>query len=89
MQEMDEQRIRHLAKGYCQFSDIEKKVLPIISKCLDGITAAGNKIDEKQVGPSPPLLPRHIRFKTVSFLPVKCWLKPLQDAGFLQRNLEF
>lgn len=46
---MDEQRIRHLAEGYCQFSDIEKKVLPIISKCLEGITAAGNKINEKQV----------------------------------------
>lgn len=49
LQEMDEQRIRHLAEGYCQFSDIEKKVLPIISKCLEGITAAGNKIDAKQV----------------------------------------
>lgn len=49
MQEMDEQRIRHLAEGYCQFSDIEKKVLPIISKCLEGIAAAGNKINEKQV----------------------------------------
>uniref|UniRef100_H3CS60 Thyroid hormone receptor interactor 10 n=1 Tax=Tetraodon nigroviridis TaxID=99883 RepID=H3CS60_TETNG len=48
MQEMDEQRIRHLAEGYCQFSDIEKKVLPIISKCLEGIAAAGNKINEKQ-----------------------------------------
>ncbi|TNM85296.1 hypothetical protein fugu_007567 [Takifugu bimaculatus] len=48
MQEMDEQRIRHLAKGYCQFSDVEKKVLPIISKCLEGIAAAGNKINEKQ-----------------------------------------
>lgn len=49
MQEMEEQRIRHLAKGYCQLSDIEKNVLPIISKCLEGIAAAGNKINEKQV----------------------------------------
>ena len=49
LQEMDERRIRRLAEGYCQFSDIEKKVLPIISKCLDGISAAGAKIDEKQV----------------------------------------
>lgn len=49
MQDMDERRIRRLAEGYCQFSDIEKKVLPIISKCLEGITAAGRKIDEKQV----------------------------------------
>lgn len=49
MQDMDERRIRRLAEGYCQFSDIEKKVLPIISKCLEGITTAGKKIDEKQV----------------------------------------
>lgn len=49
MQEMDEQRIRHLAEGYCRFSAIEKKVLPIITKCLEGIAAAGNKINERQV----------------------------------------
>lgn len=49
MQEMDQRRVQHLAEGYCQFSDIEKKVLPIISKCLEGITAAGKNIDEKQV----------------------------------------
>uniref|UniRef100_A0A8C5D9H8 Cdc42-interacting protein 4 homolog n=1 Tax=Gouania willdenowi TaxID=441366 RepID=A0A8C5D9H8_GOUWI len=48
LQEMDERRIRRLAGGYCQFSDIEKKVLPIISKCLEGISAAGGKVDEKQ-----------------------------------------
>lgn len=49
MQEMDQRRVQQLADGYCQFSDIEKKVLPIISKCLEGITAAGKNIDEKQV----------------------------------------
>uniref|UniRef100_UPI0037E77220 thyroid hormone receptor interactor 10b isoform X2 n=1 Tax=Semicossyphus pulcher TaxID=241346 RepID=UPI0037E77220 len=48
MQDMDERRIRRLAEGYSQFSDIEKKVLPIISKCLEGISAAGVKINEKQ-----------------------------------------
>ncbi|XP_045902757.1 cdc42-interacting protein 4 homolog [Micropterus dolomieu] len=48
MQDMDERRIRRLAEGYCQFSDIEKNVLPIISKCLEGISAAGMKINEKQ-----------------------------------------
>lgn len=45
LQDMDERRIRRLAEGYCQFSDIEKKVLPIISKCLEGVTAAGTRID--------------------------------------------
>ncbi|CAL1600849.1 unnamed protein product [Knipowitschia caucasica] len=48
LQDMDERRIRRLAEGYCQFSNIEKKVLPIITKCLEGITAAGTRIDAKQ-----------------------------------------
>ncbi|XP_026158508.1 thyroid hormone receptor interactor 10b [Mastacembelus armatus] len=48
LQDVDERRIRRLAEGYCQFSDIEKNVLPIISKCLEGIHAAGGKINEKQ-----------------------------------------
>ncbi|XP_068593521.1 cdc42-interacting protein 4 homolog isoform X2 [Cebidichthys violaceus] len=48
MQDMDERRIRSLAAGYCQFSEIEKKVLPIIAKCLEGISSAGGRINEKQ-----------------------------------------
>uniref|UniRef100_A0A672Z7B8 Cdc42-interacting protein 4 homolog n=1 Tax=Sphaeramia orbicularis TaxID=375764 RepID=A0A672Z7B8_9TELE len=48
LQDMDERRIRRLAEGYCQFSDIEKNVLPIISKCLEGISTAGGKTNEKQ-----------------------------------------
>ncbi|KAF7663444.1 hypothetical protein LDENG_00209740 [Lucifuga dentata] len=48
LQDMDERRIRQLAEGYCQFSEIEKKVMPIISKCLEGISTAGAKINEKQ-----------------------------------------
>ncbi|KAL3066498.1 hypothetical protein OYC64_016454 [Pagothenia borchgrevinki] len=48
MQDMDELRIRRMAEGYCQFADIEKKVQPIISKCLEGISTAGGKINEKQ-----------------------------------------
>ncbi|XP_013866823.1 cdc42-interacting protein 4 homolog isoform X2 [Austrofundulus limnaeus] len=48
LQDLDERRIRRLAEGYCQFSDMEKKVFPIISRCLEGISAAGTKVDEKQ-----------------------------------------
>ncbi|KAK2918710.1 cdc42-interacting protein 4 homolog [Channa argus] len=48
LQDMDERRIRRLAEGYCQFSDFEKNVLPIISRCLDGISSAGRKINDKQ-----------------------------------------
>ncbi|XP_077575949.1 thyroid hormone receptor interactor 10b isoform X2 [Stigmatopora nigra] len=48
LQELDERRIGRLAEGYCQFSELEKKVQPIIAKCLDGISAAGTKVDGKQ-----------------------------------------
>ncbi|XP_024115376.1 cdc42-interacting protein 4 homolog isoform X1 [Oryzias melastigma] len=48
LQDMDERRIRMLAEKYCRFSEIEKSVLPIITKCLDGIIAAGQRIDEKK-----------------------------------------
>ncbi|KAM4604055.1 thyroid hormone receptor interactor 10b isoform 2-T2 [Polymixia lowei] len=48
LQDMDERRIRRLAEGYCQFSDMEKKVMPIISKCLEGISSAGGRTNEKQ-----------------------------------------
>ncbi|XP_076004235.1 thyroid hormone receptor interactor 10b isoform X2 [Genypterus blacodes] len=48
LQDMDELRIKRLAEGYCQFSEMEKKVMPIISKCLEGINTAGAKIDERQ-----------------------------------------
>uniref|UniRef100_A0A3P9MS58 Thyroid hormone receptor interactor 10 n=1 Tax=Poecilia reticulata TaxID=8081 RepID=A0A3P9MS58_POERE len=48
LQVMDERRIQQLAEGYCLFSHIEKDVLPIISKCLEGIAAAGTKIDHKK-----------------------------------------
>uniref|UniRef100_A0AAZ3QN28 Uncharacterized protein n=1 Tax=Oncorhynchus tshawytscha TaxID=74940 RepID=A0AAZ3QN28_ONCTS len=36
LQDMDERRIRCLAEGYSQFAEVEKKVLPIITKCLVG-----------------------------------------------------
>ncbi|KAM3865054.1 thyroid hormone receptor interactor 10b [Diretmus argenteus] len=48
MQDMDERRIRRLAEAYCQFAETEKKVMPIISKCLEGISSAGGKTNEKQ-----------------------------------------
>ncbi|XP_043969981.1 cdc42-interacting protein 4 homolog [Gambusia affinis] len=48
LQDMDERRIQQLAEGYCLFSHIETEVLPIISKCLEGIAAAGTKIDHKK-----------------------------------------
>ncbi|KAM9745962.1 cdc42-interacting protein 4 homolog isoform 2-T2 [Menidia menidia] len=47
LQDLDERRIRKLAQGYLLFSDTEKLVMPIIGKCLEGITKAGTNVNEK------------------------------------------
>uniref|UniRef100_A0A1A8BP41 Thyroid hormone receptor interactor 10 n=1 Tax=Nothobranchius kadleci TaxID=1051664 RepID=A0A1A8BP41_NOTKA len=47
LQDLDERRIRKLAQGYVLFSDTEKHVMPIIGKCLEGITKAGTNVNEK------------------------------------------
>ncbi|XP_048847207.1 cdc42-interacting protein 4 homolog isoform X2 [Brienomyrus brachyistius] len=48
LQDMDERRVRRLAEGYALFADTEKQVLPIIGKCLEGITKASGNTDSKQ-----------------------------------------
>ncbi|KAL2101558.1 hypothetical protein ACEWY4_003319 [Coilia grayii] len=47
LQDMDKRRVKKLAQGYVLFSDTEKHVMPIIGKCLDGITRAGNNVNER------------------------------------------
>ncbi|KAK2833290.1 hypothetical protein Q5P01_017179 [Channa striata] len=47
LQDLDERRIRKLAQGYILFSDTEKHVMPIIGKCLEGITKAGTNVNER------------------------------------------
>ncbi|XP_037648503.1 cdc42-interacting protein 4 homolog isoform X5 [Sebastes umbrosus] len=47
LQDLDERRVRKLAQGYILFSDTEKHVMPIIGKCLEGITKAGTNINER------------------------------------------
>lgn len=50
---MDERRVQKLAQGYVLFSDTEKHVMPIIGKCLDGISRAGSNVNERNVSVSP------------------------------------
>ncbi|XP_070581690.1 cdc42-interacting protein 4 homolog isoform X1 [Ptychodera flava] len=45
LQDMDEHRIDTLAEFYRRFADAHRKVIPIIGKCLDGMTAAGNSVN--------------------------------------------
>ncbi|XP_023135368.1 cdc42-interacting protein 4 homolog isoform X2 [Amphiprion ocellaris] len=47
LQDLDERRVQKLAQGYILFSDTEKHVMPIIGKCLEGITKAGTNVNEK------------------------------------------
>lgn len=49
LQDLDERRGRKLGQGYCLFSDTEKHVMPIIGKCLEGITKAGTNVNERNV----------------------------------------
>uniref|UniRef100_A0A8C9YB84 Thyroid hormone receptor interactor 10a n=1 Tax=Sander lucioperca TaxID=283035 RepID=A0A8C9YB84_SANLU len=47
VQDLDERRVRKLAQGYILFSDTEKHVMPIIGKCLEGMTKAGTNVNER------------------------------------------
>ncbi|KAL4659163.1 cdc42-interacting protein 4 isoform X1 [Arapaima gigas] len=47
LQALDERRIWRLAEGYSTFAETEKQVLPIIGKCLEGITKAAANTNER------------------------------------------
>ncbi|XP_058233682.1 cdc42-interacting protein 4 homolog isoform X4 [Hemibagrus wyckioides] len=47
LQDMDERRVRKLSQAYILFADTERQVMPIIGKCLEGITRAGTSVNEK------------------------------------------
>ncbi|XP_075012417.1 formin-binding protein 1-like isoform X1 [Calonectris borealis] len=46
LQEMDERRTIKLSECYKGFADSERKVIPIISKCLEGMILAAKSVDE-------------------------------------------
>lgn len=47
---MDGRRTQRLKEGYSNFSETEQQVVPIIGKCLEGMKAAADVVDEKNVG---------------------------------------
>lgn len=49
LQEMDERRTIKLSECYRGFADSERKVIPIISKCLEGMILAAKSVDERRV----------------------------------------
>ncbi|KAM9326118.1 formin-binding protein 1-like [Gastrophryne carolinensis] len=48
LQEMDERRTVKLSECYKGFADSERKVIPIISKCLEGMVQAAKAVDERR-----------------------------------------
>ncbi|XP_078282327.1 formin-binding protein 1 isoform X13 [Rhinoraja longicauda] len=48
IQDLDERRIVKIGDSMKTFSEVDRKVIPIIGKCLDEITKAAESIDEKQ-----------------------------------------
>nr|XP_056699974.1 formin-binding protein 1-like isoform X3 [Euleptes europaea] len=48
LQEMDERRTIKLSECYKGFADSERKVIPIISKCLDGMISAAKSVDDRR-----------------------------------------
>ncbi|XP_067829123.1 cdc42-interacting protein 4 homolog isoform X1 [Heptranchias perlo] len=46
LQEMDERRTQKLCEAYKMFADTERQVMPIIGKCLDGMTKAAESVNE-------------------------------------------
>ncbi|KFQ84081.1 Formin-binding protein 1-like, partial [Phoenicopterus ruber ruber] len=47
IQEMEERRIVRIGESMKTFAEVDRQVIPIIGKCLDGITKAAESIDHK------------------------------------------
>uniref|UniRef100_A0A8C5FBB1 Formin binding protein 1b n=1 Tax=Gadus morhua TaxID=8049 RepID=A0A8C5FBB1_GADMO len=47
IQEMEEKRIERVGDCMKTFADVDRQVLPIVGKCLDGMTKAAESIDAK------------------------------------------
>ncbi|XP_066499756.1 formin-binding protein 1-like isoform X4 [Hoplias malabaricus] len=48
LQDMDERRTVKLGETYRSFAEVERKVIPIISKCLEGMVTAAKNVDERK-----------------------------------------
>ncbi|XP_056133663.1 formin-binding protein 1-like [Lampris incognitus] len=48
LQDMDERRTVKLGETYRSFAEVERRVVPIISKCLEGMVSAAKAVDERR-----------------------------------------
>lgn len=49
LQDMDERRTVKLGETYRSFAEAERRVIPIVSKCLEGMVSAAKAVDERKV----------------------------------------
>uniref|UniRef100_A0A665TIZ9 Formin-binding protein 1-like n=1 Tax=Echeneis naucrates TaxID=173247 RepID=A0A665TIZ9_ECHNA len=49
LQDMDQRRTIKLGETYRSFAEAERRVIPIISKCLEGMVSAAKAVDERRV----------------------------------------
>ncbi|MBN3271267.1 FNBP1 protein, partial [Polyodon spathula] len=47
IQEMEERRIERLGESMKTFAEVDRQVIPIVGKCLDGMTKAAESIEPK------------------------------------------
>ncbi|CAB1324337.1 unnamed protein product [Coregonus sp. 'balchen'] len=48
LQDMDERRTVKLGETYRSFADVERRVVPIIAKCLEGMVTAAKAVDQRK-----------------------------------------
>lgn len=46
---MEEKRIERMGESLKTFAEVDRQILPIIGKCLDGITQVAESIEPKNV----------------------------------------
>lgn len=49
IQDMEERRIERVGDSMKTFAELDRQILPIVGKCLDGITKAAESIEAKAV----------------------------------------
>lgn len=58
IQAMEEKRIERMGESLKTFAEVDRQILPIIGKCLDGITQVAESIEPKNV--SNTLMQTHL-----------------------------
>lgn len=75
LQDMEEKRIERLGVCMKTYADVDRQVLPIVGKCLDGMTKAAESIEPKAVSTQVETCARASIWDALVIWP-KCQLRP-------------